>query len=140
MAIAVLGAVGLGGYLLLNAQKAAGGAAAATGQGLGGAAASTGQGTGGALASTGQGLGGALASTGQGFGGALGAFAGGIGGFFSGLGTLINPPKAGRTFTDPASGLLSVYQFHDDGLCWLDSQNRDGSWRSQGPLDASNCR
>jgi hypothetical protein len=95
--------------------------------GVGGAAAATGQGVGGAVGTFGSGVGGALGSTGQGVGGAFGNLGQGIGGFFSGLGNWINPASR------------SVYQWHADGQCWFDTQDRFGNWSYSGPVDPSNC-
>src|SRR5690349_14428598 len=90
------------------------------------------------LGTFGQGVGGALGATGQGVGGAIGATAGGfqgaIGGFFNALGTGVG------SIVNPSGTMVrQVYQFHDDGLCWLDQQFADGRWTSQGPVDRKSC-
>jgi len=105
---------------------------------IGGGVATLGPGLGGAIGNTGQGIGGAIGATGQGVGGAVSSFGGGlvggIGGFFNALGTGVG------SIVNPSGTMVrQVYQFHDDGLCWLDQQFGDGHWTSQGPVDRKSC-
>jgi hypothetical protein len=117
----------MGGMWLLSQVRQAVPDPGQLGQGAGGAIASTGQGVGGAVGSFGQGVGGALGATGSGIGGALGSF-------FNGLGTAV-----GSVVNPSGTAVRQLYQVHDDGQCWFDTQFADGHWTFQGPVGRGNC-
>ena len=122
-----LAVVVMGGMWLVSQVRQAVPNPGQVGQDAGGAIASTGQGLGNAIGATGQGVGGALAVTGGGIGDALG-------GFFNGLGTAVG------SLVNPSGTMVrQLYQLHDDGQCWFDTQFADGHWSFQGPVNRTNC-
>lgn len=114
--IALIGGVGLIGFMVLNAQKAAGNLAAGISQGVRGTIANTGQAVNQTVGPNSPGLGPAI---GAGISGGVGAAVPGLPTLIGWIGGLFNPGY-----------LWKGTQKHDDGLCWVDTQWPDGSWTS----------